>query len=724
MRTEVRRGVALLALVVMVVLNQMVAMQSQPEARTRDGHADARWLLRTELHRAFEPREMLTPSQWADRYRVIADGTGPHPGPWKTSMAPYFREPMDAWADPDVESLVWVFGSQMGKTEALMNCVFATMDQEPAWSLLGYPSASFAKDVLAERVVPNIEASPRILSKLRQSRADRKVDKLRFEGGTLNVTGSGSSTEAKGRPVRYRYLDEVDEMDPAFVAEVDQRGKAYGDDAKRLATSTPTFPGVGIDQDWQNCLQLEWSVPCPHCEQYIGLTFEQLTWGVEDRDEAGNEIVRRGSKCTPDEVEDTAHVVCPCCGAAIYEHHKNAMEQRGVYLAEGQSAKLVDGRPVVHGERPRSRKVGFRANSMHSLFLPWGKMARAFADNGFTLTPSYVTGYLAQPWQIAGDKVDVAELKSLTQRSTYRMRTVGQRGEPVRSALPEGVRLVTLGVDVQSDSVWFHYQGWAANASGSYLVDLGSTPCPEGTDLGRVIVPLLARTFATMDGRTLKPWAAVIDSGHRTADVYQLCQDLRTGPQRVYPVKGRWGATMPEAWKLQPIDRWPDGRVMAHGLKLLEVNTDIIKSFVLGALKASATASDAVQGVAVDGAKAEDLGVKHRFHLPSDTPDVYVQHMVSEHRVRKDAKRTAAQKRSFRHDDGFVWEMRPGYTRNEYLDTTGYQVALAMAQRFGAKGMLDLDAMSAAVLSPQSVARPLAGLEDRLKDINARRRRR
>jgi len=678
--------------------------------------ADADAIARRVLADGLRPVERLSPDQWAERYRVIAMGTGPHPGPWRNARTPYLVEPMAAWGERRISQLVWVFGSQMGKTEALINCVLATVCQDPAWSLLAYPSAAFARDVLADRIMPAIEATPAALGRLRGGRADRTVDKLRFDGATLNVVGSGSATEAKGRPVRDRYLDEIDEMEARFVRLQRERGKAYGDAARELAASTPTWAGEGIDELWSECQQHEWAVPCPSCRAYVALEFEQLRWGVEEADGRGGTRVRGGSRCTIEEVEQTTRWCCPRCGAAHNEHKKAWMEARGAWLTEGQSAELLDAAAapavgaaddggavwsvraedgdavVVRGTREPATRVGYRASSLHSLMLPWGRVTRAYAEAGWQMTPEFVGGYLARAWEQAGERAGEEQLATIRKRSRYRLRVSDQRGQPQPAPLPEAVRLVTCGIDVQADAVYYHAMGWAAGASASYLVDWRVQPYAEVEALAPVFERLLGLGYQTADGRRLGVYAAAIDSGFRTPDVYAYAAGTR---RRVWPVKGVWGGQMIEPWQTVPIERLHTGRVLRQGVQLLRVNTDAWKTVVLGAVKATASPEDAAQAATLAGREgASQTG--HRLLLPADAPDEYCRHLVSEHRIKRSELRTARQRRSFRHDDGYEWRLRPGHRRNEGLDTTAYQYALAAVYRLARLGADQMDRMAAA----------------------------
>jgi phage terminase large subunit GpA-like protein len=68
--------------------------------------------------RKVAPPPNLKTSEWADQNRYLPD-TSPEPGRWRTSRVPYMREPMDCLGDPDVEELILMFSTQVGKALAL-----------------------------------------------------------------------------------------------------------------------------------------------------------------------------------------------------------------------------------------------------------------------------------------------------------------------------------------------------------------------------------------------------------------------------------------------------------------------------------------------------------------------------------------------------------------------------------------------------------------------------
>ncbi len=79
-------------------------------------------------------------SQWADTNRKLSSEASAEPGQWLTSRAEYQRGVMDAVSDPDVETVVVMSSSQVGKTEVVNNTVAYHIDQDPAPIMVVMPT--------------------------------------------------------------------------------------------------------------------------------------------------------------------------------------------------------------------------------------------------------------------------------------------------------------------------------------------------------------------------------------------------------------------------------------------------------------------------------------------------------------------------------------------------------------------------------------------------------
>ena len=101
-----------------------------------------------------KPPEKLTVSQWADQNRIIPSGTSNQPGRWKTEKTPYLKGIMDAFSDDRIEEIVFIKSTQVGGTEAILNIIGYIIDQDPASTLVVYPSEVMAEDISKNRIQP------------------------------------------------------------------------------------------------------------------------------------------------------------------------------------------------------------------------------------------------------------------------------------------------------------------------------------------------------------------------------------------------------------------------------------------------------------------------------------------------------------------------------------------------------------------------------------------
>ena len=104
---------------------------------------------------SLKPPEQLTVSQWADKYRRLSPESSAEIGPWRTKKTPYLKDVMDAWTDTDINHIVMVAASQVGKSEALNNIIGYIIDQDPGSILLIEPTT--LEDIMVYYVHRNVK---------------------------------------------------------------------------------------------------------------------------------------------------------------------------------------------------------------------------------------------------------------------------------------------------------------------------------------------------------------------------------------------------------------------------------------------------------------------------------------------------------------------------------------------------------------------------------------
>ncbi len=589
-------------------------MQDAPERESAARAAQASgWTRGLEL----PPR--YTVSQWADAHRFIAAGTSPEPGRWRTDRTPYLREPMDAFCDPDIHTVVLMMSSQVAKTEALVNVAGYFIDADPAPQMFVLPTLELADSFSTKRFTPTIEASPNLLDRVGRTMERSSSTTIReksYPGGDIVFSGANSSASLASRPRRVVLLDEIDKYkanigkDGNPIKQAFQRGQNFWNRKFGLA-STPTLEGFSEIADWfKKSDQRHFEVPCSHCGTFQSLDWEQVDWPG-----------RETSRARPAE----AHYTCTSCGSA--------WDQREVHLA------------VRAGRwRPRSVSHGIAGFHVWAIYSPWVSMAD-----------------LAREWEDSrgkpGDEQTFVNLKlgrtyNPTKSATTTPEQLLARREDYGPdadgsyTLPADVLLVTCHVDVQADRFEVQYLGWGSGDEKwvlDYRVKHCDTSVPAHWD--DLDGELLLRTFRHPLGGSLGIEATAIDAGYLQQRVLDFARERRAAFRQVYAVKGVSGFG-------QPIWRQSEQK-FSLGAKLHLVGVDDGKTTLYQELASQPT--------------AENPEARVRVHFPRHLPLDYFEQLVAE-RIRVEYVNGRPVRK---------WVLPTG-KRNEALDTA----VGAMAARY------------------------------------------
>lgn len=471
--------------------------------------------------RGFKPRPKVSGSQWADRFRYVASGTSPEPGEWRTSRTPYLREPMDAATDKRTEMVVMMFSSQVGKSEALLNIMGYYVDQEPSPQLMLQPTVEMAEAFSKERIDPMFRASPGLSGKLEDGKDGRGTSRKssttirmkQFPGGYLALVGANSPAGLASRPIRVLLCDEVDrygttkEGDPLKLAI--QRTQNFSN-RKIVLVSTPTINGISrINDYFERSDQRYYFVPCPHCGEEIVLDWDCVKW---DKDEEGNSL------------PETAAMFCPKCGAKI----------RGAFKPDIKM--LQDGR--WKATNPHSKIKGYHINALYS---PWVNLCD-LVEEFVTVTHNsdshglmeFVNLKLGEPWEERRQNEGLWE--HLHMRREYYVDD---------EKLPEGVLILTAGVDVQRDRLECTIIGWGIGREAwgiEHRVIYGS---PEEPSTWELLDGVLQRQYVMHNDVNVQIACTFIDSGDGmyTNMVYQYTRAREA--LRIFSIKGRGGFDVP-----------------------------------------------------------------------------------------------------------------------------------------------------------------------------------
>lgn len=575
----------------------------------------------------FRPPEDLTVSQWAEQYRVLSRESSAEAGPWRNARTPYMVEPMDAFNDPRVREIAIVAGSQTGKSETQLNTIGYIMDQDPGSTLYVQPNLDDAKKFSRLRIAPMIRDCKRLretVAEVKSRDSGNTVLQKTFPGGMLTIVGSQSPSALASTPARYVLGDEVDRWALSAGSEGDPWSLAAARtttfyNAKMVAVSTPTIKGFSrIEKLFNDGTQERWCSQCPDCGEWHDILFDDIQFDF-DTATAGR---------TKTYTVKSVHWCCPSCGCVHSEAEMRA-----------QPAKWIARNPAAIAQGHRS----FWINAFSSPWRSWDKIVLGFLnskDDPEKLKVFFNT-VLGELWEDRGDLAD--EDTMLDRREDYGTRA---DGSPVE--LPEGVLVLTCGVDTQDDRLEYEVVGHGHYGE-TWGIKKGIIMGDPGTDKPWLrLDDVVSHTYRFASGRGLTISMTFVDSGgHKTKAVYDQCR--KRLQRRVFAIKGVGGDGIPYTKPPSKVKVVVDGKAIGQTW-LYSLGVDAGKADIMGALK------------------VQEAGPKY-CHFPLGDDRGYdlkfFSGLLSEKLVMK----------SERGRTRWAWVKLPGHERNEALDCRNYALA-------------------------------------------------
>ena len=579
--------------------------------------------------RGFKPPEVLTVAQWADKKRRLSPETAAEPGPWRTSRTPYLLEPMEAFTDPRVHKIVIVAASQVGKTEFELNVIGYIIDQDPGTILFIHPSLDEARKFSRQRLAPMIRDCKAIRNKVADVKSrdsNNTVLQKTFPGGSITLIGTNAASALASLPVRYVIGDEHDrwalsageEGDPGKLAEA--RQKTFYN-AKNIDISTPTVRGTSpIEKEYIKGTQERYCHRCPDCGEYSEIDFDEIKFDYKQT-RIGNAVTYT--------VDDPVYWACPKCGSVNDE--ATMRKQPTKWIAQNPDA-------IQNGVR------SFWITAFSSPWSPWRKICLDFLeakDDPERLRVVFNTS-LGRLWEERGDVPDEDAL--FARREDYGHY---DNGEPVE--LPDGVLMLTCGVDVQDNRLEYEIVGY-----GRWWEDWGIKKgfimgSPDSDDVWEKLDGVIRHVYRFKNGRGLRVSCTFVDSGgHFTQEVYERCAARKM--HMVFPVKGKGGEGIPY---VQPPNNVPIRDSKANRVWLYTIGVDAGKAMIMSDLK------------------KQEPGPRYS-HFPT-SPEAgydsnYFTGLISEQHIPTKSKNGVVK---------WQWKVITGHKRNEALDCRNYANAAA-----------------------------------------------
>lgn len=554
------------------------------------------------IHKAVQvlrPVERVTVSKWAEANRVLPDSNS-IPGPWRNSVTPHLVEIMDAFSDEMVEEIIFVKPTQVGGTSAMENMLASAIAQDPAPAMCVYPSDDLAERTVESKLDPMIKSCKVLAAKYRIN--DSKKLALKFTDMVVYLTGANSPADLASTNIRYLFMDEVDKFPGASKKEADpvslakERTKTFFN-RKIFMASTPTLKTGHIWKAKEAAdVEKHYFVPCPHCGAFIELKFAQIKWPSKE------DVPENADRA------EMATYVCQECGCVITDQDKGKMLAAGRWKPVRQKT-----------QHPKS--VAFWMNTLYSPFTRFSDIAREFmrSKDDPELLHNFANSWLAEPWEDTKLKTN-AEM--VMERQT----------ETPEWTLPPWTKLVTGGIDVQENCLY-----WTIRAWGDYMT---SQNISHGQALSMGEVERIMNTELTMpNGEKVMVNLALMDSGDQTEDVYEFCA---LNSDWALPCKGT--TTMLSHYRLSTVNK---AGSRANGMTLVLVDGGKYKDQIAARMrKENGTGAWMVyQGCDLDYAE-----------------QVTAEHKITERSGGKEVQR---------------WILKTSHADNHYLDCEVYAAAAA-----------------------------------------------
>ncbi|MEI8289562.1 MAG: terminase gpA endonuclease subunit [Verrucomicrobiota bacterium] len=274
---------------------------------------------------AIRPREKLKPWEWCEKH-VVVDHTSSIAGgmKWRLDTSPWVKDLMEIFADNRVETIVIRCSTQSSKTQTLICLLCWVISEDPAPTLWVANAKDDLKQTVRDRIEPTFESCKPVAEQMIGS----GVMEYEFSTMTLYFAGGGSKGKVKSKPIRWLFMDEVEEIPEANVHQALERTKAQWN-KRRVLISTPNLKTGLMQQFYEKGNQLTPHIKCPKCSQFHQIKFEQWKWDT-------NETTKPGGKWNFDLLAETIRWECPSCGHRVmdnaYDRRKIARETRFVAM--------------------------------------------------------------------------------------------------------------------------------------------------------------------------------------------------------------------------------------------------------------------------------------------------------------------------------------------------------------------------------------------------------
>ncbi len=429
------------------------------------------------------------------------------------------RDFSDAFSNPEVRIITVIKSGQTGYTTEMLNILGYTIDEAPGPTLVVYPTETNAIRFSKRKLSPMLRDTPRLHGKVsdvkKKDGANSTLEKT-FPGGFISIVGGASVNSLSAQSIMYLIIDEKDRIPKSSGNEgstddiLSKRLQGFLEVYKKINISTPTIKNFSaIENDYLSSNQMQCYVPCPECGYYQTLKFEQLKgWRI--------------AKGVYDLSKTYYECENPDCKVHLYERDKYWMLKKKEWRAD---------------KPERTNHYGFKINELYSTLSTWEYIVDQFIkckDNPAKLQTFYNL-VLGETFEDLESSIDDNVL-------------IGRREEYTSSKLPEGIIVLTAGIDIQGDRAEVVVKGWGLGEENWFIEFKTFYGSPQVVysknpeNLYYQIETYLDKTFTHSSGIRLRISAVGIDTGFATRYVQRWVKKVRkNGKLWIFALQGDKG---------------------------------------------------------------------------------------------------------------------------------------------------------------------------------------
>ncbi|MDB6017682.1 MAG: hypothetical protein JWR19_2171 [Pedosphaera sp.] len=349
---------------------------------------------------AWKPQDIREPWQWAEDH-IEVDNTSPLPGKWRSANSPWVKEFMEVAANKMVSMIAVKCSAQSSKTISLLILLLWLIVEDPGPSMYVLANKDDAEDFVRDRFSPVLEkCKPANDLKLRETKLN-----FTFRTMPLYFVGAGSPAKLQGKPMKRLFLDEVRNYPTGALATVMKRVRAFGQLAQIFLISTPDKKDDAVDRAFLDGDQRTFHFPCPQCEAWQQLKFDQLKAEhpethecIKWEDVPGAKV---GEVWSFDTLAKAIRFQCYKCGHLI----SDTPAERKKICRSGKFIRMNPNAPAHH--------VSFTWNALLPWWVSWRSVVEEFikaiedARRGDTTAlKTFINETLGESWE---DKLGVIE---------------------------------------------------------------------------------------------------------------------------------------------------------------------------------------------------------------------------------------------------------------------------------------------------------------------------